>query len=172
MKFLNVLSGSRFNLLTQWRGNWKARARIAADLITKYTDPDCTVADLGCGDQKLRKVLKGRDYRGFDLIPQSSDVAALDLTTDTFPSCGVTVLLGVLEYIPIAPALEKVDLRYLVISHLYPDEGDFSAETIKTNGWANLLSKAEFEASLENAGFHILECVKGDRQHIWMAERR
>ena len=129
------------------------------------------IADLGCGDQKLRKSLKKYPckYRGYDLIPQSDDVTKLDLVTEPFPEADVTVLLGVLEYVPMLSVLKKVRSPILVVSHLYPDEGAFPASVIQEKGWSNVLPKAKFEALLDQAHFRILECAKADRQHVWIA---
>lgn len=160
-----------FNLRTQWRSHWMGRAAIAADLIADHV-PSGHVCDLGCGDQKLRKALKGYPftYQGYDIITQADDVVRLDLTGDPLPECDVSVLLGVLEYIPIAETLRKVRSPVLVVSHLYPDQGAFSPELIKSKGWSNVLTKAEFEAELSDAGFRITGCAAADRQHVWIAE--
>lgn len=160
-----------FNLRTQWRSHWMGRAAIAADLIADHV-PSGHVADLGCGDQKLRKALSDYPftYQGYDIIAQADDVIPIDLTSDPFPECDVSVLLGVLEYIPIAETLAKVRSPVLVVSHLDRDSGAFSPSLIKSKGWLNVLSKSEFEAELGKSGFRISGCAAADRQHVWIAE--
>lgn len=162
-----------FNLRTQWRSHWMGRASIAAELIRRHVPLGSEIADLGCGDQKLRKALNKYPckYRGYDLIPQSDNVVRLDLTTEPFPEADVTVLLGVLEYIPVLSALRKVRSPILVVSHLYPDEGAFPLAVIREKGWSNVLPKAKFEALLDEAHFRVLECAKADRQHVWIAAK-
>lgn len=162
-----------FNLRTQWRSHWMGRAAIAADLIADHV-PSGHVADLGCGDQKLRKALKDYpfSYQGYDIITQNqADVIPIDLTKDPLPECDVSVLLGVLEYIPIAETLRKVRSSVLVVSHLDRDSGAFPPSLIKSKGWMNVLSKAEFEAELSEAGFCIAGCAAADRQHVWIADK-
>lgn len=165
----------QFNLQTQKGLNWFNRAEVAAKLILGHAQQGARIGDLGCGDQKLRALLGdwAHSYQGFDLIPQSSDVIAIDITTDDLPTCDVSVLLGVLEYVPIEPVLMKVASPLLVVSHLYPDQGAFSEELIREKGWLNLLPKADFESLLEQCGFEILEVIRtpDGEQHVWLARR-
>jgi hypothetical protein len=75
-----------FNLDSQNSPAWLDRAEKSAELLAEFSrqrSGPLRVSDLGCGDQKLKRVLAERgvtvDYKGYDLKPQSADVEALDV---------------------------------------------------------------------------------------------
>jgi len=114
------------------------------------------------------------EYRGYDLNPQSQEVTHLDITKNDLPKSDVSVLLGVLEYVPVLAVLQKVRSPKLVVSHVYTDEGAFTPKVIDQKGWISCLPLHEFEGHLRLAGFSIVEREITDErmQHIWLCQRR
>ena len=120
------------------------------------------VADLGCGDCKLRDALARLgtpcEYHGYDLLPQSADVTLLDLASQRLPQpCDVAVMLGVGEYLQALPAVLRrlhLDAAALVISHTLA-EPPRSAEELQRLGWCNHMPRAAFERLLADSGWHI-----------------
>ena len=165
-----------FNLRNQKGSNWNNRAILAAELIRKFALPGDSIADFGCGNEKLKEALQQFrcSYQGFDLMPQSKHVIRLDLLSDPIPSnFDVAVLLGVLEYIPVVPTLQKLSIPLLVVSHLYPDEGAFPSSIIAKAGWRNVLRKAEFENALKEANYEVIEAIRTPEkmQYVWICRR-
>jgi hypothetical protein len=170
-------SSQLFNLRTQKGPNWTNRALLAAELIREVAPRGASIADFGCGDQKLKEALCPFpcSYQGFDLLPQSNDVIQLDLTSDAIPlHFDVSVLLGVLEYIPVVATLQKMRSRLLIVSHVYPDEGAFPPSIIRERGWRNVLTKAQFEDALGQADYEVLRAVQTPKrmQYVWGCRRR
>ena len=167
---------NHFNLASQKGQGWLNRAAIAAGMIRKHVSEGSVIADLGCGDMKLRDALGDFrcEYRGYDLNPQSQEVTQLDITKAHLPECDVSVLLGVLEYIPVPAVLQKIRSSKLVVSHVYADEGAFTPKLINQKGWINCLPLPEFEGQLRLAGFSIVEReMTGERmQHVWLCQER
>ena len=168
-----------FNLGTQKRATWVERAAIAADLLEGVLDPGAIVADVGCGDQKLKRELMSRRadvrYRGFDIMPQHSSVTKFDIQSEELPaSFSAVTLLGVLEYVRDIPATLNRIARaapYLVVSHVNPEEGNLPAERLAT--WTSVLTGAEFEKALRAAGYCILDCrMTSDFSRVWLCMLR
>jgi hypothetical protein len=173
----------RFNLDLQSTPAWLDRADKCVDLLAQLSGRGgLRVCDLGCGDQKLRRVLEQRrmtvDYKGFDLKPQSADVETLDLESRLPPvATDVTVLLGVIEYIS---DLNDLFARLaawapaLVVSHVTRDGSKYSERELKNLGWRNHLPAAQVERMLAGAGWMVEANRKTDdeRTRLWLAKSR
>ncbi|MDB5969471.1 MAG: hypothetical protein JWQ90_1921 [Hydrocarboniphaga sp.] len=175
----------RHNREGQKRPAWQDRADKAASLVVQLLEGHAAarrrVADVACGDCKLREALArlgtACEYRGYDLLPRSADVAALDLARDHLPQpCDVAAMLGVSEYLESLPgtlARLRLDASALVVSHTLGDRPRSAAE-LQRLGWRNYLSRAEFEAHLEQAGWTPWQQVMTDdgRTMIWSCVRQ
>lgn len=159
---------SQFNLREQGSRGWRDRARIAATMIAALPDArkkELKIADVGCGDQKLREEIRtlipAVHYHGFDLLPQSPEVAKLDISSQPLGArFDVAVLLGVLEYVDDVPSILRSlrqDCRYLIVSHSASDFRKNPRRSKRKLGWKTLMSEKAFALSLENAGFEIRE---------------
>jgi hypothetical protein len=148
----DVLVGSRrrFNCQTQHRTTWDERAHGAVALLRCASGsqhwPDLLrIADLGCGNQRLRQCLSqglGRpfEYVGYDLLPQSEDVVRLDVERE-LPSYGFDIVfcLGLLEYLrdvgSFARRLREV-CRFAVTSYVVANRaGGLSRAQRRRHGW-------------------------------------
>lgn len=175
-------SSLAFNCCDQIQASWLDRARKCGDLIAhvaRQLSSRVKVADLGCGDMKLRSVLLEQgtpfDYCAFDLLPQSPDVKQLDLEHDDIPSqYDVVVLLGVIEYLRrpehVLGRLTRCT-PWLVVSHVVRDAHEYSASEVLARGWMNHLTTSEFDALLKNAGWEPRDIVTTDdgRTRLWLA---
>jgi len=174
---------NRFNLHEQDHEMWKDRARIAAEMIAALPDAgkaELKIADIGCGDQKLREEIRtlvpAVSYHGFDLLPQSPEVAKFDISRQPLGArFDVAVLLGVLEYVADVPgALRSLrqDCRYLIVSHSVSDFRKNPRRSKRKLGWKTLMSESDFTACLEEASFVIRECrpTSNQRTVIWACQ--
>lgn len=140
----------------------------------------CTLADIGCGDQKLRRALDEAGllvhYSGFDLLPQGPDVTALDIEAERLPQAfDIGVLLGVLEYCGDPKAvLDRLRgwLGALVVSHAASDLSILNDRRKKRLMWKSQLTTGEFEEILGNAGFGALErrITPDGRTAVWRCQ--
>jgi len=154
-----------FNCETQQGEKWLARAEIAADLVRSVATGRMKVADLGCGDEKMKGALEEAgldiDYQGFDLMPQAVQVEKLDLQHDPVPGrFDVALLLGVLEYIPdVVAVLRKIRRAapLIVVSHLNGEDAYFTPSLARRQNWRTVLDRGGFEARLAEAGWTIRE---------------
>ncbi len=166
-----------FNCDDQDNETWLDRARLCVEMLMSLSlagERVVSIADIGCGDQKLRAVLQAKAvdcrYHGYDLIPQSGEVVPFDVQKDLLPhTCDVAVMLGVLEYLRDAQrALEKLAgrSRYLIVSHVVrQDNGPYTEQEIRRLKWCNHLSRQDVESMLGRTGFRPL-------QSVWAADRR
>ncbi|MBY5851261.1 class I SAM-dependent methyltransferase [Rhizobium ruizarguesonis] len=171
----------QFNCAEQTGTSWNERANIAAELIRKAAFLDSTrwlsIADIGCGDGKLEAAIAPKlstfTYQGYDLHPQAKRFLQLDIKNDPLPrEFDIVVLLGVLEYLPdIQPVLRELcrKCRYFVVSHTCNPIG-VSAEQIERRNWITLLSKEQFDAELDKAGFINLDDVttSNTKTTVWL----
>ncbi len=161
-----VFPGQRapYNLAEQTRSSWVERADAAASAIRNAVDPEgtITVADVGCGDRKLRTALTRElgdrlVYNGFDSLPQLPDVEQLDLAQRPVPGRHTVVaLLGVGEYIEDIPALlARVveSARFVCFTYTVADSGHYDAAQVAERGWKHHYAKHEMDAFARNAGF-------------------
>jgi hypothetical protein len=174
----------RFNCGEQNDAAWVDRAEIAAEFISQASrsaaEPQ-TVADIGCGDGKLGRILQQRgeniSYRGYDLVPQSEDFVRFDVDKNRLPECDIAVLLGVLEYsadvrVPLKMLQETT--KILVISHAVSDHRKMSASALHRMNWKTHLSSANFSSALSDAGFTIIESrlTANQKSIVWYCAGR
>ena len=174
----------RFNCGEQNDAAWVDRAEIAAEFISQASRSAAkpqTVADIGCGDGKLGRILAQRgeniSYRGYDLVPQSENVTRFNVDTDRLPKFDIAVLLGVLEYsadirIPLKMLAETA--TSLVISHAVSDYRKMSVTALKRMNWKTHLSSDEFSEKLTEAGFSIIDSrlTANQKSIVWYCARR
>lgn len=162
-----------FNTQDQKRTTWSHRAEMCADMIARLrqriAEPlereALRIADVGCGDMKLKRALEERGlrchYDGFDLIPQSPDVRLFDVRRDVLPTrYAVVTLLGVIEYIePLDEALRRLAdcTDFIVLSHVIRQDETYTPHKCKELGWINHLSQGELEDRLHRNRIDVLE---------------
>ena len=157
-----------FNCGDQDTLTWRQRAGVCVDLLERL---DCaassqgSIADIGCGDQKLRVALRARGvtcrYQGYDVLPQDPEVESFDVQRDVLPiGHDLAVLLGVSEY------LEDLDgvigslarqVPYVIVSHVLRQHDYYSPERLAELGWRNHLSESETHELLGRNGFAVIE---------------
>lgn len=167
-----------FNCAEQDTETWLQRADVAAALVAQLDPPPRSIADIGCGDQKLRLALSRRGvsihYQGFDLLPQSVDVRAFDVRDSALGEAFDTAaVLGVLEYIDdVAAALKNVarQTSSVVVSYAAFDVHALPPEKRARRGWRSTLTADEFEACLDTVGLDVLErrSTPDLRTNVWL----
>jgi SAM-dependent methyltransferase len=158
-----------FNLDLIASPRWDERAEAAVGLLAAHlrtlssASGALRIADFGCGDERLRRVLEHRlprphEYQGYDLLPQRETVVELDLSR-SLPEVGfdVVVCLGLLEYIdPLAPFLARLQQRYpaAVVSYaLYDAPQPLRKRERRARGWRSDYSAAALEREFDDSGF-------------------
>ncbi len=157
-----------FNCGDQETLTWRQRTDVCVDLVVKL---DCSagsqgsIADIGCGDQKLCVALRARGvtcrYQGYDVLPQGPEVEPFDVQTDVLPiGHDVAVMLGVSEY------LEDLDgvigslarqVPHVIVSHVLRQHGYYSPERLAELGWRNHFSESEMHELLGRNGFVVIQ---------------
>ena len=157
-----------FNCGDQDTLTWRQRADVCVDLVVKRdrsASSQGSIADIGCGDQKLRVALRARGvtcrYQGYDVLPQDPEVESFDVQRDVLPiGHDLAVLLGVSEY------LEDLDgvigslarqVPYVIVSHVLRQHDYYSPERLAELGWRNHLSESETHELLGRNGFAVIE---------------
>jgi hypothetical protein len=159
---------ARFHCGEQDATSWWRRAEACAELLARLpASPGqrTSIADIGCGDQKLRDCLRARglpfEYRGYDLHPQASDVVTFDVRTEALPQRHtVAVLLGVIEYLPdLATTLRRLAqaVPAVLVSHVVREGSQYSAARLAELGWLNHLTTAELERLLGELGLDVID---------------
>lgn len=159
-----------FNLDQQRSRSWQDRAETAVRLAGTTAGP---VADLGCGNRRLRRLVAG-DYRGYDLVPQHRTVTAVDLNREMPPGrVGLAFALGVIEYLD-DPGLFLKRLRGFtdraVVSYVTIDARgpltDHYRDTRRRKGWVTDLTAAEVRRLCEDAEWRIDGEDDAGRNHL------
>lgn len=178
-----MVANEAFNTSEQTLPSWTDRATICCDMLRPGISSRQvrTLSDVGCGDQKFKKILseQGLDvtYRGFDLIPQASDVIRLDLNSNSVPGhADALVVLGVLEYVERPQeCLTRLAQHapILVASHLVRDGHLYSAQAARDRGWKNHLYSQDFAELMTASGWRILErrSTSDEKTRLWLAAR-
>lgn len=154
---------SGFNCVDQPRTTWRERVDVCAEILATLAAEDrreLSVADVGCGDQKLREAVHARGvrvrYAGFDLVPQSAEVQRCDVRRDRFTKArDVIVMLGVIEDLDGLPAaLERLSVHagHLVLSHVVRRGDQYTLAMLSRLGWINHLSENELASVLADSG--------------------
>jgi hypothetical protein len=170
-RWLGGAQGSApFNLDLSESPSWDERAEAAARFLTAADRPLLTdgsrtlrIADFGCGDERLGRVLAHRlsrphRYRGYDLLPQRETVVEIDLTR-SLPDeeFDVVFCLGLLEYIdPLGPFLARLQGRYpaAIVSYAVADPPKpLRKWQRRSRGWRNHYTAANLEREFDRVGF-------------------
>ena len=172
-----------FNCGDQAALAWRQRADACVELLKSLEFP-CdrllSLADVGCGDQKLRHALQSHGvkcrYQGYDLLPQSPEVHCFDVRRDLLPDIhDVAVMLGVIEYVSNLPAVLATLARrvpHVIVSHVFRQNGLYTAEHLAELGWLHHLSEEELGGILENNGFSVIErCTAPDTRTLLLSCR-
>lgn len=170
-----------YNLVDQRDRGWSERAEACAALMARLLPPRASIADIGCGDCKLRSALAasgpGWRYAGFDLLPQSDDVALFDVRRDALPGrFDAAVLLGVTEYLDdITAAIRRLgeSCEWLFASHVLASGRSPSPARLAELGWISHLDGAGFTMAVRAAGFDVQgEQITPDGRTLIVAARR
>lgn len=177
----------RYNCHLQTDTDWHGRALEATQLLARHLEevPDASrpleVADLGCGNQRIRELLRAATtreigYHGYDLHPQSEDVSQLDvrqaMPDRTFDA---VFILGLLEYVcdvgAVVRRLRPVS-RQVVASYCIIDGADLTAREREWRGWNTHLTRAQVEDAFTRAGFRMRDSLALDegRTALWLWE--
>jgi len=146
----------------------------------RWLDRKILVADIGCGDCKLRKLLDERRfaYEAYDLMPQTSEVRALDIRLHGLPhDVDVAVLLGVLEYIDNpASVIRRLASQAgeIVVSHRAADLRGVGWWQRRKRGWRTIMTTGDFERMLLDNGFAVNRRVTtpDGKTGVWHATRQ
>lgn len=160
-----ALSRKPFNCADQATLTWLQRADMCADLLASIAPGlgTLSLADVGCGDQKLRDSLSAHGlpfvYSGYDLLPQTPDIRRFDVRHDVLPrGHDVVVMLGVIEYLSgLSNAIGRLARRapHLVLSHVIRNGDTYSKDKLAELGWINHLTTEELENVLARCGYSI-----------------
>jgi len=170
----------KFNIESQTSDGWLDRAQKCAQLIFSLEDvlaASPSLADVGCGDQKLRNLLMmgpfNFRYHGYDIYPQSSDVMKFDANKDDLgANFDVIASLGLTEYIDLPRFLSSMRkrCRFFIVSHVLRNSDQYGEADLRRLGWVNHLSAEDFEANLLLAKFNVLQTriTKNSKTKIWL----
>lgn len=174
---------SGFNLSDQTNPTWQQRADLCAAMISRVSEPGerISVADVGCGDMKLRNALEGAglqvDYYGFDLRPQAVEITPFDLNRDKLPrKFDVVTVLGVIEYlddVSFALRMASRASRYFVLSYVPCDLSGLTMSDASRLGWSNCMSRMQMEAILQDLHVSAVakEVTPDKRTMLWLCAK-
>ncbi len=175
LPFCNFLVFQKYNLRDQKSEKWTNRSREAIDLFASlYGDRSISVrvADLGCGDMKIRDILLSHGYtnllyQGFDCLPQTSEVKKIDFNKEKISGqFDVIFCMGVLEYLDDIPRF-LLSLRgktsYVIMSYLASDTNRYSKQDICFRGWKNHFTSRKLEGIFAGVGFSLSQKKVLDR---------
>jgi len=166
-----VVPGRRFNCADQDDPRWDERASVASRLLAQMLDQSASpntpieIADLGCGNERLRWALTknlNREfrYRGYDLRPQSSTVEYLDVRRGLPPHFfDVIFCLGLVEYLPdVETFAQRLPGRCsrLIISYVIADSPvGLTTHERRARGWRHSYTREGLEAFFAGVGFSV-----------------
>jgi SAM-dependent methyltransferase len=171
--------------------SWDERAEAATGLLAAHARPLLTdgsralrIADFGCGDERLRRILAERlsephRYQGYDLLPRRETVIELDLTR-SLPEAEFDLIfcLGLLEYIdPLVPFLVRLRNRYpaAIVSYALADSPrPLLKRERRARGWRTHYTRAALEGELDRVGFLRADfrLTNQGRTGIWLLVAR
>jgi SAM-dependent methyltransferase len=163
-----VARRTRFNLHMQGDAVWQQRAHQAVELWSRSEPsiwdgpPDGTlsVAELGCGNERLLGVLTERlhvpfTYQGYDLLPQAPATIRLDVERE-LPDrrFDVVFALGLLEYLSalesFAGRLARI-CRFAIVSYVVADGAE--PQRREALHWRSHHARSDLEALWARAGW-------------------
>jgi SAM-dependent methyltransferase len=182
-----VVAGGRhrFNCGTQDRVAWDERADAAVALLASSrpsldTGGELRIADLGCGNQRLRRHLERRlgrsfEYAGYDLLPQSDDVRRLDVER-ALPDgrFDVVFCLGLLEYLRDVSSFARRlrgGCRAAVTSYVTAGTpGGLSRGQRRRHGWRSHHTESDLTGIFLSSGFErrAFTTVHDGATGIWL----
>lgn len=177
-----------FHLDEQDAPEWEERAETAVDLAAAVFAGDSNadgdmvvrVADLGCGNMRLRRILQARlpfrhSYSGYDLLPQSETIGRVDLSSELPPGeFDLMFCLGVLEYLHDVPAFLarlREHCRLGVISYAIADTPNpITPAERRAFGWTSDYTQADLQRELEHHGFAVRDftLTNAARTGVWV----
>jgi hypothetical protein len=173
-----------FHCGEQTAATWGVRAAAAAALLAELSAArreGATLADIGCGDGKLRDALRARGlgirWQGYDLHPQAAEVTRFDVRSEQLPQpVAVAALLGVADYLPDLPQVLAAladRAESLVASHVVRDDRLYPPDRRRELGWVNHVDADAFVQLLSAAGWRVLARRRTDegRTQIVLCER-
>jgi hypothetical protein len=186
--FGQAVGSPRFSCHEQESESWESRAERATSLWLEVIAGDALssehllqMADFGCGDEKLRKVLASKlgrafEYHGYDLHPQNSSVEEFDLE-EGMPAAHFDVVfcLGLLEYVNdldgFLGRMHQV-CRYAVVSFVISDAGAYSKQNARRRGWVSEYSRDQLADKLSKSGFIIRKFALANEKTtgLWVLE--
>jgi polysaccharide pyruvyl transferase WcaK-like protein len=164
-----LVAGRKFNCDSQSDPDWDERAQVAVGLLNevlakdKFVLGNCLrIADLGCGNERLRRALQaglGRafSYKGYDRRPQSPTVEWIDLRRDV-PAQHFDAIfcLGLLEYIPDVASLARRlggTGTIIIVSYVIADsKSGLTRYDRWARQWRHSYTRAQFENIFRRAG--------------------
>lgn len=166
---------SEFNLEDQTSSKWMNRSKEAVsffDSLGFKKKQKVKIADLGCGDMKIKDMLfssgyNNISYKGFDCLPQSKTVNNINLNKDEIAgNYDVIFCLGLLEYLDDPyDFLKKLKNKatYVICSYVISDCRNYSEKEKKEKGWKNNFSSDEIEKNLVHLEFKIERIITFDK---------
>lgn len=172
-----------FNCDDQATLTWRQRADLCVELMKTLMRPSeggFSLADIGCGDQKLRLAIQAHGvhcrYHGYDLSPQGPGVQQFDVENESLPPThDLAVLLGVVEYlVHVEHAFLRLAGRvpHLIVSHVIRQAGHYTSEQLEKLNWRNHFSEGEIASVLDQNGFVVIRrSMAPDRRTMLFACR-
>jgi SAM-dependent methyltransferase len=181
-----------FNLDLIGSPRWDERAEAAVAMLSAHAHRlfgfvrPIRIADFGCGDERLRRVLAdalGAPYRytGYDVLPQRETVVEIDLRRELpRDDFDLVFCLGLLEYLD-APVqfLQRVKQRYpdavAVVSYAIVDAPrPLRKRERRARGWLTDYTRAAFELEFEASGLVCSDTrlTNDGRTGLWLLDRR
>jgi hypothetical protein len=129
--------------------------------VPAVTAGELQIADLGCGNERLRGVLTERlsepfRYQGYDLHPQVPSTIRLDVRDALPGQYDVAFCLGLLEYLPdleqFLPRVARFS-RFAIVSYVLADSPQaLTHEERRKRGWTSSYARSEFVGLCERSG--------------------
>jgi SAM-dependent methyltransferase len=148
----------------------------------RAASPTPAVADLGCGNERLRGVIERLldapfAYTGYDLLPQQPSTVQLDISNglpdETFDA---VFSLGVLEYLP-EPERFAIELaartQWAVVTYTLAGAWDhLTSQQRRERGWLHDFTAPDVESLFVAAGFarRAYATLAQGRTGLWVFE--
>lgn len=167
-----LIAGKKFNCDSQNDPRWDDRAQAAVELLNdalrrdkNFPDSCLQIADLGCGNERLRRALQaGLDrafsYQGYDRRPQSPTVERIDLRREVpIQHFDAVFCLGLLEYIPdVASLARRLDGlgTIIIVSYMTADSNpELTRYDRWARQWRHSYTREQFEEIFRRTGLQF-----------------